>query len=339
MKLLICGAGGQIGRSLVIQAASLGHEAIGLGHAQLDITDRDAVAAAVSRHAPGLVINAAAYTNLDHAEAEVAQARAVNGQGAANLAEVTQAQSIPLFHVSSDYVFSGMPGPALREDDPTEPTTVYGATRLAGEQAIVARQPQHLILRTSWVYGEHGNNFVKTMLKLGRKTDALSVVNDQIGCPTRAQSIARVLIELAHRYTLHGTLAWGTYHFCGRGACSWHAFAEAIFAEAVRLGLLKRAPRVRPIDSGDLPRRAPRPAWSVLDCSRIQDTFGVVARPWQEELPHVLMRLREAPPPLFRPDHSRVPYRLAQLDIDEKPFVTPVVSIEPFTHGTAHVDV
>ncbi|WP_051231509.1 dTDP-4-dehydrorhamnose reductase [Stutzerimonas azotifigens] len=310
MKLLVCGAGGQVGQALVVQAASLGYQAIAMGHDALDITRSDQVDTALARHRPDLLINAAAYTNLDHAEAEVAQARAVNARGPGNLARAAASFGIPLFHVSSDYVFSGAPGRPLRETDPTEPTGVYGATRLAGEQAIQTTHEQHLILRTSWVYGLYGNNFVKTMLKLGGKANELFVVDDQIGCPTRAQSIARVLVQLAHRYQLLGSLEWGTYHYCSREPCSWHAFAVAIFEQAVRHGLLSRSPRVWPISSERLPRRAPRPAWSVLDCERIERTFGIVPRSWRNELPHVIQLLGELPARPFHPAPSRVPYRV-----------------------------
>lgn len=309
-RILVCGAGGQVGHCLLNQAASFGLEAIGLSHEELDITCRTQIGQALERHRPALIINAAAYTNLDHAEAEIAQAEAVNCHGVANLAEAAREFGIPLFHLSSEYVFSGDGDQPYRETDPTSPANVYGATRLAGEEAIRSRLDRYLILRTSWIYGEHGNNFVKTMLKLGGKSDEISVVSDQIGCPTRSRSIARVLIELAARYCREDTLQWGLYHYSSSSPCSWAEFAEEIFREAARVGLIDKAPRVLPIASESLPRAAARPAWSVLDCRRIEEIFGIRPKPWRDELRHVIRHLNELPDASSGPAPSRVPFRL-----------------------------
>lgn len=310
MKILISGAGGQIGRSLVTLAPSYGMYAVGLPRQLLNVTDAQQVSQCVAGLRPALIINAAAYTNLDHAEAEVAQARAVNHRGAAHLAKAAADAGIPLFHLSSEYVFAGDGERPYRESDPAEPCSVYGATRLAGEQAISKLLARHIILRSSWIYGEYGNNFVNTMLKLGGRSEALSVVSDQIGCPTRSRGIARVLLELADRYRRDGDLAWGTYHYSGSSPCSWYEFAEEIFTQAERSGLLRERPVIIPVSSASLPRRAPRPRWSVLDCGRIQEAFGIPIRPWHEELRHVIERLGEMPFVPLRPQPSRVPFRL-----------------------------
>lgn len=309
MRILICGAGGQVGHCLVNQAASFGLEPIGLAHQDLDITSPEQISEALERYQPALIINAAAYTNLDHAEAEVANAEAVNRDGAANLAEAAERFGIPLFHLSSEYVFSGDGTVPYREIDPALPISVYGETRRAGEVAITEALDRHLILRTSWIYGEHGNNFVKTMLNLGRKTDEISVVSDQIGCPTRSRSVARVLIELAMRYCRDGDLEWGIYHYSGAEPCSWAEFAVEIFHEAERAGLIDRVPKVLPVTSGSLPRAAARPAWSVLDCSRIESTFGIRPKPWRDELRHVIKQMSDMPSLPFGPAPSRVPFR------------------------------
>lgn len=309
MRILICGAGGQVGHCLVNQAASFGLEPIGLAHQDLDITSPEQISEALERYQPALIINAAAYTNLDHAEAEVANAEAVNRDGAANLAEAAERFGIPLFHLSSEYVFSGDGTVPYRETDPALPISVYGETRRAGEVAINEALDRHLILRTSWIYGEHGNNFVKTMLNLGRKTDEISVVSDQIGCPTRSRSVARVLIELAMRYCRDGDLEWGIYHYSGAEPCSWAEFAVEIFHEAERAGLIDRVPNVLPVTSGSLPRAAARPAWSVLDCSRIESTFGIRPKPWRDELRHVIKQMSDMPSLPFGPAPSRVPFR------------------------------
>ncbi len=319
MRVLVCGAGGQVGRCLVNQAPSFGLEAIGLRHKDLDITSPAQIIQAIERYRPALIINAAAYTNLDHAEAEVAHAEAVNRDGAANLAQAARRFDIPLFHLSSEYVFTGDSSVPYRETDPALPICVYGETRRAGETAISEALERHLILRTSWIYGEHGNNFVKTMLNLGRKTDEISVVSDQVGCPTRSRSVARVLIELALRYCRDGDLEWGLYHYSGVSPCSWAEFAVEIFREAERVGLLEKAPRVLPVTSGSLPRAAARPAWSVLDCSRIEQTFGIRPKPWRDELRHVIRQMTDVPSAPFGPVPSRVPFRTYPQSAGEEP--------------------
>ncbi|WP_181298511.1 dTDP-4-dehydrorhamnose reductase [Pseudomonas sp. Q2-TVG4-2] len=319
MRVLICGAGGQVGHCLVNQAASFGLEAIGLMHQDLDIRSAEQISQALERYQPALIINAAAYTNLDHAEAEVAQAEAVNRDGAANLARAARHFDIPLFHLSSEHVFAGDSSVPYRETDAALPISVYGETRRAGEIAIRETLDRHLIVRTSWIYGEHGNNFVKTMLKLGRKTDEVSVVSDQVGCPTRSRSVARVLIELALRYCRDGNLEWGLYHYSGSSPCSWAEFAVEIFREAERAGLVDKAPRVLPVTSGSLPRAAARPAWSVLDCSRIENTFGIKPKPWRDELRHVIRQMSDLPSTPFGPAHSRVPFRTYPQSGGEEP--------------------
>ncbi|MFL9812601.1 dTDP-4-dehydrorhamnose reductase [Stutzerimonas sp. VN223-3] len=309
MRVLVCGAGGQVGHCLVNQAASFGLDAIGLMHQELDITSPSQISEAIERYRPALIINAAAYTNLDHAEAEVAQAEAVNRDGAANLAQAASNFGIPLFHLSSEYVFSGDSSEPYRETDPAVPIGVYGTTRRAGEVAISETLDRYLILRTSWIYGERGNNFVKTMLNLGSKTDEVSVVSDQVGCPTRARSVARVLIELALRYCRDGDLEWGLYHYSGSSPCSWAEFAVEIFREAELAGLIAKAPRVLPVLSANLPRAAARPAWSALDCGLIETTFGIRPKPWREELRHVIRQMSDLPTAPFGPAPSRVPFR------------------------------
>ncbi len=319
MRVLVCGANGQVGHCIVNQAASFGLEAIGLSHEALDITSATQVQKALERHRPALIINAAAYTNLDHAEAELAKAEAVNRDGAANLAEAAKQFDIPLFHLSSEYVFAGDSTEPYRETDQPMPNSVYGSTRRAGEVAICQTLDRHLILRTSWIYGERGNNFVNIMLNLASKTEEISVVSDQIGCPTRARSVARVLIELALRYCRDGQLQWGLYHYSGSSPCSWAEFAEQIFREAERAGLLEKIPRVLPVSSESLPRAASRPAWSVLDCSLIETTFGIRQKYWRDELRHVIHRMSDMPTVPFGPAPSRVPFKAYPISIADEP--------------------
>jgi len=261
---------------------------------QLDITDADQVAAVVALLKPGMIINAAAYTHVDNAETHSEQAFAVNREGAARLAEAARYVSIPLLHISTDYVFSGEAREPYREEDEVEPTGVYGASKLAGEEAIRAVLDEHLILRTSWVYGAHGHNFVKTMLRLGRQRDSLSVVADQFGCPTQAGSIADVLLQLAQRYAREGSLAWGLYHYSGRSPCTWFDFAVEIFRQAAAKGMLPKQPQVSSITTAQYPTPARRPAWSVLDCTRFETTFGIATHDWHEDLSVVLDALATA---------------------------------------------
>ncbi|WP_417777168.1 dTDP-4-dehydrorhamnose reductase [Stutzerimonas xanthomarina] len=317
MRILVCGAEGQVGYCLINQAASFGLDAIGLSRRALDITRVDQIYEAIERYNPALIINVAAYTNLDHAEAEVAQAEAVNRDGAANLAAAARHFDIPLFHLSSEYVFSGDGTEPYRETDQPMPNSVYGSTRRAGEQAISQTLDRFLILRTSWIYGERGNNFVKTMLNLCGKTGEVSVVSDQIGCPTRARSVARVLVELALRYCRNGDLQWGLYHYSGSSPCSWAEFATEIFREAELAGLIEQAPHVVPVTSDRLPRAAMRPAWSVLDCSLIEATFGIRPKHWREELRNVIRRMGDLPAEPCGPAPSRIPFKAYPFSIGE----------------------
>ncbi len=303
MRILVCGAGGQVGRELVERTASFGLEVLAPARAQLDIAQPEQVAAAM-RQRPGLIINAAAYTHVDNAESHREQAYAVNRDGARHLAEAAEHAGVPLFHISTDYVFSGEATRPYTESDETGPTGVYGASKLAGEEAIRERLQSHLILRTSWVYGVHGHNFVKTMLRLARQRDALGVVSDQIGCPTQAGSIASVLLELARRYAAGADLAWGVYHYSGVPACSWYDFAVEIFRQGEGAGLISRQPTVSPIATAQYPTPARRPAWSVLDCSRFESTFCLAPRHWQEDLADVLAILRQQEHPAFSRERS-----------------------------------
>ncbi|WP_339461938.1 dTDP-4-dehydrorhamnose reductase [Pseudomonas sp. EA_105y_Pfl2_R69] len=290
MRVLITGAYGQVGHELM-RLVPAGFEAIGLDSAELDIADAAQVAAVVDRVQPQLIINAAAYTAVDTAESELQRAYAVNRDGVANLAQAAQRSEIPLLHISTDYVFSGDATAPYGEQDATAPTGVYGASKLAGELALMEGCSRYMILRTSWVFGAHGNNFVKTMLRLGRERDELSVVADQQGCPTSAASIACALWALSQQYRDRGTLQWGLYHYSGLPACSWQAFAQEIFAQAHELGMLPRVPVVHGISTAQYPTPAKRPAWSVMDCSRLQQAQQITPADWRTELRAVLLEL------------------------------------------------
>lgn len=300
MRVLITAAHGQVGHEL-LRLAPEGFQAHGLGSTELDITSAEQVSRVIGEFQPQLIINAAAYTAVDKAESEPERAWAVNRDGVEHLALAAERLAIPLFHISTDYVFAGDTCEPYRESDPTGPSGVYGASKLGGELALAANCCRHIILRTSWVFGAHGNNFVKTMLRLGRERNELGVVADQHGCPTSAASIARALWDLARQYRELGTLQWGTYHFSGSQPCTWHEFAQEVFRQAQELGLLETLPHVRAITTADYPTPAKRPAWSVLDCSKLFMAHDIFQPDWRVELSSVLQGLSAGYQAPFQP--------------------------------------
>lgn len=291
VKVLITGAAGQVGCEMV-KLAPAGFEVVGYNSSELDITNVQQVQQIVAEQAPALIINAAAYTAVDKAETDVERAFAVNETGVNNLAHAALALNIPVFHISTDYVFDGTATDPYKETDPVGPTGVYGASKLAGEQALANSGVKHIILRTSWVFGAEGNNFVKTMLRLGKERDTLGVVADQHGCPTSAASIAKLLWQVAQKYTEEGELPWGIYHFSNSPATTWHGFSCEIFKQAVEAGFLEKAPVVNPIKTSDYPTPAKRPAWSVMECSSLESLLGSGVPGWQQELSAVLKQLK-----------------------------------------------
>jgi dTDP-4-dehydrorhamnose reductase len=288
MKLLVLGAGGQVGHELSRRTWPVGYTVVALDRAGLDITAREAVFAAVAREHPDVVVNAAAHTAVDRAENEPEAAWAANCIGPVNLAAACRVAAIPLIHLSTDYVFDGTkPGP-YREDDPVAPLGVYGNSKEAGERAVREIAPQHVILRTAWVYAAQGRNFAKTMLRLAGERPVLRVVADQIGSPTSAVDIAAAIAVIIAALAA-GNRSWGTYHFAGGGAVSWHGFAEAIFELAAPWR--GPAPKVEAITTADYPTPATRPANSVLGCTRIGEAFGIVPRPWRDQIADVIREL------------------------------------------------
>ncbi len=290
--ILLTGAGGQVGYEVNRLAQEKKYMLTALTRQQLDIGDSEAVAQVISRLQPALVINAAAYTAVDRAEQEVAAAMRANRQGPAHLAAACHNLQIPLIHLSTDYVFDGAKAGAYAEDDATAPTGVYGLSKWQGEEEVRARLPQHLIIRVSWVFGPHGHNFVRTMLRLAAERDELRVVADQRGCPTYATHIAAMLLSLADNIR-QGSDHWGTYHFCGQPETSWHGFAETIISEALTIGLLDHQIAVQPITTSAYPTPARRPVNSSLDCRRISKTFELQLPSWQEGLQTMLALINQ----------------------------------------------
>jgi dTDP-4-dehydrorhamnose reductase len=277
--VLVFGAGGQVGHELMNRSAPQNFALVGFTHAEADIADRKAVADAVRRHRPDVIVNAAAYTAVDKAEADPDRAFAVNETGACNLALAASDSGAVLVHVSTDYVFDGGKADAYVEDDPVAPMSAYGRSKEAGERAVRATLPRHLILRTAWVYAAHGANFLRTMVRLARERDLVRVVADQHGTPTSAADIADAILAVLPRLP-EDDAAFGTFHLTNGGRTTWHGFAQAIFAGLARHG--DSVPRLEAITTADYPTAARRPAMSVLDCRKIAAAYGIRLRPWQD---------------------------------------------------------
>jgi len=293
MKVLITGASGQLGSALETQVPATA-QVLALDSAGLDIRDAAAVARTVTAFRPDVVLNAAAYTQVDKAEAEPEQAFAVNRDGVANLVRATLA-STRLIHISTDFVFDGLGTRPYLPDDPVAPLGVYGQSKLAGEQVLQATAPvRSCIIRTAWLYGPAGKNFVNTMLALMASREQLSIVADQRGTPTSVFSLARAVWRAVQLPALHGILHW-----TDAGAATWYDFACEIQRQALQLGLLNRKIPLHAIPTSSYPTPARRPAYSVLDKSASWQALGIAARPWQQELESVLqMKLNNTKEPV-----------------------------------------
>jgi len=282
--LLLLGSEGQLGREVAAAAKRRGFSVACQSHCMLDITDGVQLRRALDQGFYDAVVNAAAYTAVDKAESDEALATAVNAEGPLRLAEACRERGLPLIHISTDYVFDGAKGAPYVEDDPVRPLNVYGASKEAGEAAVRAACADHVILRSAWVFGAAGANFVKTMLRLSGERDVLSIVADQFGCPTPAAALA------ARAITAAGGEARGTYHCAGEEPTSWHGFAQAIFA-AQREITGRPRPKLAAITTADYPTPARRPADSTLDSGLFQATFGEAAIDWRVGLTTVLETL------------------------------------------------
>lgn len=290
MRVLLFGPGGQLGREILDRAPRHGVSVAAVDRAMADLTDADAVAAAVERAGVDIVINAAAYTAVDQAESEEALAHLVNAAAPGAMARACAGRGLPLIHVSTDYVFDGSGTEAWRETDPVGPVGAYGRSKLAGERAVTAAGGRSLIVRTSWVFSPYGRNFVKTMLSLAERPE-LRVVDDQHGCPTAAGDLADALLVAARRMVEEpaGSVR-GLLHFTGAGATTWRDFAEVVFALAGGA-----APVIVPVPTSEYPTPAKRPANSVLDCSRVETLLGIRPRAWRDGLAETLRALADRP--------------------------------------------
>jgi len=286
MRILVTGREGQLARSLSERGALHAElEVECVGRPELDLSERGSVAAAIQRLEPDLVINAAAYTAVDQAESEPDLAYSVNADGAGEIARAAHDIGAGIIQISTDYVFDGKAAAPYREEAPTNPLGVYGSSKLAGEEQVRSGNPDHLIIRTSWVYSPFGRNFLKTMLRLAADHDEVRVVADQIGCPTSALDVADAILAAAQSRQGRGR----TYHVAGRGSCTWAQFAEEIFRRSSEFGGPFAA--VVPIPTTDFPTPAARPHYSVLDSSRFEQEFGFVMQRWEDSTREIVGRL------------------------------------------------
>jgi len=274
-KILVIGAGGQLGQCLKTVAERRGiAEVVFPAEQDANILDESGLNELLVKEQPAFVINCAAYTAVDKAEDEIELAKAINETGAAYLASACLANGATLIHVSTDFVFEGNEVRLLKEDDKAKPINVYGLTKLDGEKAVAAKLPAHFIIRTSWLYSEYANNFVKTMLKLGAERDELNIIADQVGTPTYAIDLAHAIFDLI----ASSSTAYGVYHYSNEGVTSWFDFARAIF------DISETRVKVNPIPGSAYPTKAIRPAFSVMDKSKIKSTFNLSIPYWRDSL-------------------------------------------------------
>lgn len=288
MKILVTGSKGQVGSCLVKQLSQMPDiELLAVDREQLDITDCAAVTELVNQFKPDAIINAAAHTAVDKAENEVELSYAINRDGPKYLGQAAQDVGAAILHISTDYVFEGNKLGEYVESDTTNPQGVYGSSKLAGETAVAEACDKHIILRTAWVFGENGNNFVKTMLRLAATRDALNIVGDQFGGPTYAGDIANALIQIAKRITQGDTVEYGIYHYSGLPHVSWCEFAETIFDKALEQGGAKKKPLLTSITTEQYPTVAKRPSNSCLSTEKIKNAFLIEACDWKTALNNI----------------------------------------------------
>jgi len=282
VKILVVGAGGQLGREAVLAFTALGHEVIALGRGELDLAASRDIAGSIAAYQANWVINCAAYTQVDRAEDEAELAFAVNCDAARAVAQGAQQSHSRLLHVSTDFIFGGKQATPYREEDTGDALSIYGRSKWEGETVVMAAMPKALILRTAWVYGMHGNNFVKTMLRLMAERDELKVVDDQIGTPSWTGDIVRAMQALIEND------AAGIYHFTNEGVASWYDLAYEILSVAPSFGYPVQAKRLHPIPSSEWPCAAKRPAYSVLGKEKIRQVLGYDIPHWRQSLRSML---------------------------------------------------
>ncbi|MBN1294429.1 MAG: dTDP-4-dehydrorhamnose reductase [Candidatus Latescibacteria bacterium] len=288
MKVIVTGSSGMLAGDLIPELEQSGIDVVRYDLPVYDITNYERSSKQIHSDSPSMIINCAAYTAVDKAETESQKAYAVNRDGAKNLAVICNKSGIPLIHISTDYVFDGRTSQPYRETDKTNPLNVYGKSKWEGEEAVRSALPEHLILRTAWLYGVHGSNFAKTILQLAREKEVLRIVNDQFGCPTWTGDLAYAIKDIIHALDkISDNKLWGTYHVCATGKTTWYGFACAIFDEARNHEKLS-VREVIPITSKEYPQSANRPPMSALDTGKLTQTFAIHPLKWQEGLKRML---------------------------------------------------
>jgi dTDP-4-dehydrorhamnose reductase len=298
MKILLLGANGQVGTELSRALSPLGDvvratRSGGAGFLRADLGDKDSLRVALDEANADVVVNAAAYTAVDRAESDVDAAQRINGEALGDIGAWAKRRGALVVHYSTDYVFDGEGARPYREDDATSPLGVYGHSKLAGEAALRDSGCDYLLFRTAWVYAAHGKNFLLTMLKVGAQRDELRVVDDQRGTPTTARLIAETTASVLRALDpKNRNASLGTYHLCASGQCTWFDFAQSIFERATKMGLMERAPRMVAITTADYPTPARRPHYSVLDTTKLRETFALMLPNWQDDLDTTLRELQ-----------------------------------------------
>lgn len=291
MKILIAGAHGQVGKELCINAPR-NWQIASYASSEFDITNKAQVRKILNQEKPDYIVNAAAYTDVDSAEGDEENAYKINHIGPSIISKISSEFDIPLIHISTDYVFDGKKNGTYNEQDDTNPISVYGKSKFAGEQSVTRNCNKYIILRTSWVFGIYGKNFVKTMLNLSLTNASLNIVNDQFGGPTYAKHIALVIFSII-RGCKNRNDKWGIYHFSGRPYVSWFEFSKEIFLSAIDLGLIDYEPTLNEVSSNYFPTKAHRPKNSKLDCSKIDKAFSIENLSWKDGLSEILPKIIE----------------------------------------------
>lgn len=290
MKIFLTGSAGQVGQEIEQLGQIQGFEIIGKSRQALDITKETAVSTMLQQTKPNFVVNAAAYTAVEKAESESSLAFAVNREGPRHLAKICANLKIPLIHISTDYVFDGRATTSYQETDTANPINIYGRSKWEGEQTIRQQWDQHIILRTSWVFGRYGQNFLKTMLKLAKTHKTLRIIDDIYGCPTEASDIATTILQIIHQFIANLELPWGTYHYCGNDQTNWYGFAKTIFKVAAEHQKIT-IPQLDPIEAKDYPSQLERPMNTPLSCQKIQTQLNIAPSSWQEGVQRVIQAL------------------------------------------------
>ncbi len=290
--ILVTGGSGQVGSYLSRYDWPQGVRAVAPVRAELDLADPTSIARVMKSQPWAAVINCGAYTAVDKAESDIVSAWQINALGPAQLAQETAAAGIPLIHVSTDYVFDGQKSSPYSETDAVAPLGVYGASKEGGEQAVRTGNPKHIIVRTAWVVSDHGQNFIKTMLRLGSQRPHLRVVDDQFGCPTHAGDLAQALAKIALQSITSKNEPSGTYHFSNAGSATWYGLAEELFSISARTGA--QVPTLEPITTAQYPTPARRPANSRLSTDKITHDFGIEPRDWRLAILDIMSRLQNS---------------------------------------------